>query len=326
MSQAKRSKTALSVAALVSLSALIALATLSLACSTDSPTAPEQRGAPVPQPDPNATWRIRITASPAELTAGTSTASTITVRVERLSNGNAPPSGTTMVATTSLGDFISPGSGIDSVVLTLIQGRAQVQLFPGAVVGTAVITAQLESSFRQASVPIREVIGAVVANWSFTNSDGSRSVTFLNQSTGDPTTFFWDFGDGGTSTEQHPQHVFADFGDWVVSMTASKQGASDTLAKVVSIIEPEPEEPPPPPVAGFSFTVNDCTAIFTDASSGEPTSFVWDFGDSTSSTQRNPVHTYPSGTGAFTYAVTLKVSNANGSDSISQFVTTGAGC
>ncbi len=315
MSLAKRSKTA---ASLVALAVLAALAMLGLACSTDSPTAPEQRGAPVPQPDPSLTWRIRITASPAELTAGTLTASTITVRVERLSNGNAPPSGTTLVASTSLGDFVSPGSGIDSVVLTLIQGGAQVQLFPGAVVGTAVITAQLENSIRQATVPIREAIADVVAAWSFTNTDESLSVTFLNQSTGDPTSFFWDFGDGGTSTEQHPVHVFSDFGDWVVSMTASKQGSSDTLAQVVTIEAPEPEEPPAVPVAAFTFVVNDCDAIFTDASSGEITSFSWDFGDGFASTQKNPVHTYATGA---VYTVTHTVSGPGGSDTSSRFVT-----
>ncbi len=314
MSQANRSKTV----ALLALLAMAALAMLGVACSTDSPTAPEQRGAPVPQPDPSATWRIRITANPGELTVGTQTASTITVRVERLSNGNSPPSGTTLVVGTSLGDFVTPGSGIDSVVLTLIQGTARVQLFPGFVVGTAVITAQLENSIRQATVPFREAITDIVAAWSFTNSDESLSVTFLNQSTGDPTSFFWDFGDGGTSTEEHPVHVFSDFGDWVVSMTASKQGSSDTLAQVVTIEAPVPEEPPAPPLANFTFVVNDCDAIFTDASTGEITSFAWDFGDGGASTQKNPAHTYATGA---VYTVEHTVSGPGGSDTISKFVT-----
>lgn len=52
------------------------------------------------------------------------------------------------------------------------------------------------------------------------------------------------------------------------------------------------------------------TANFTDQSTGSPTSWNWDFGDGSSSTQQNPSHTY-STPGA--YNVTLTASNANGS-------------
>lgn len=48
---------------------------------------------------------------------------------------------------------------------------------------------------------------------------------------------------------------------------------------------------------------------FTDTSAGSPTSWLWDFGDGTSSTQRNPVHTFPT---AGPRTVRLTVDNANG--------------
>jgi len=48
---------------------------------------------------------------------------------------------------------------------------------------------------------------------------------------------------------------------------------------------------------------------FTDTSAGSPTTWLWDFGDGTTSTQRNPVHTFPT---AGPRTVRLTVDNANG--------------
>jgi PKD repeat protein len=50
---------------------------------------------------------------------------------------------------------------------------------------------------------------------------------------------------------------------------------------------------------------------FTDTSTNNPTSWLWDFGDGATSTQRNPSHTYAS---ANTYSVTLTATNGGGSD------------
>ncbi|MDD3071678.1 MAG: PKD domain-containing protein, partial [Methanoculleus horonobensis] len=74
---------------------------------------------------------------------------------------------------------------------------------------------------------------------------------------------------------------------------------------------------PAAPVAAFSANVTNGTApltvAFTDASTGDPTSWVWDFEDDgiVDSTEQSPVHTY---TAAGTYTVNLTVANAGGSD------------
>jgi hypothetical protein len=57
------------------------------------------------------------------------------------------------------------------------------------------------------------------------------------------------------------------------------------------------------------------TATFTDTSDASPTKWLWDFGDGTTSTEKNPTHKYKS-TG--TYNVTLTVWNDLGSDTTSQ--------
>jgi len=73
----------------------------------------------------------------------------------------------------------------------------------------------------------------------------------------------------------------------------------------------------PNPIAGFS--ISDTTVCLgesiqlADVSTGSPVSWSWDFGDTTTSTLQNPVHTYSSGG---IYSVTLTVTSANGCQDI----------
>lgn len=75
-----------------------------------------------------------------------------------------------------------------------------------------------------------------------------------------------------------------------------------------------------PPIANFNMNVNSCTGTvaFTDYSGNNPTSWLWNFGNSQASNLQNPVCTY---TAAGTYTVTLVASNAFGSSFITKTVT-----
>jgi len=72
---------------------------------------------------------------------------------------------------------------------------------------------------------------------------------------------------------------------------------------------------PSPPVAAFTANPTSgkapLTVAFTDLSSGDPTSWSWDFGDVATSTAQHPIHPY---TSPGTYSVSLTVSNTGGSD------------
>ena len=78
------------------------------------------------------------------------------------------------------------------------------------------------------------------------------------------------------------------------------------------------------PDAAFSSSVSGNTATFTDQSTDDKgiASYSWDFGDESTSTQENPVHSYAS---EGTYQVTLTVSDAEGlNDSVTNSVTIGS--
>lgn len=69
-----------------------------------------------------------------------------------------------------------------------------------------------------------------------------------------------------------------------------------------------------PPISDFyagSTTTCNGTIAFFDQSSGNPTSWSWNFGDGGNSTLQNPVHTYSTGG---TYTVTLTTTNAFGTN------------
>lgn len=74
----------------------------------------------------------------------------------------------------------------------------------------------------------------------------------------------------------------------------------------------------PSPVAGFSYSINNLTYTFTDTSSGGVTSWLWNFGDGSTDTTQNPVHTYA---GNGTYTITLIVSNGNCTNTFSITIT-----
>jgi PKD repeat protein len=57
------------------------------------------------------------------------------------------------------------------------------------------------------------------------------SVNFTDQSTGDITSWSWDFGDGATSTEQNPSHTYTDLETYTVRLTVTGPGGSDTNTK-----------------------------------------------------------------------------------------------
>ena len=155
-----------------------------------------------------------------------------------------------------------------------------------------------------------------VADFSATPLGGivPLTVTFANQSTGDYDTCAWDFGDGeGSAQCADPVHTYADVGVYTVSLSIEGLGGSDVLTRTNYITV---DEPGTPPVADFSATplsgVVPLDVSFTNLSTGDYDTCVWNFGDGNGSAQcADPAHTY---TDVGVYAVGLSVDGPGGSD------------
>ncbi len=152
--------------------------------------------------------------------------------------------------------------------------------------------------------------GAPTANFSGTPTTGSTPLTvnFTDLSTGSPTSWSWNFGDGGTSTLQNPSHIYSAAGQYTVSLTATNGTGPNTATKTNYITVSAAA-----PVANFSGTPTTgsapLTVNFTDLSTGSPTSWSWNFGDGGTSTLQNPSHIYSA---AGQYTVSLTATNGTG--------------
>jgi hypothetical protein len=74
---------------------------------------------------------------------------------------------------------------------------------------------------------------AIDARWSWTVVDMARRVVaFRDTSSGTITSWRWDFGDGTTSTEQHPLHTYSRAGNFVVILDVTGPGGASRRSKV----------------------------------------------------------------------------------------------
>ena len=162
-----------------------------------------------------------------------------------------------------------------------------------------------------------------VANFIANRTSGTAplAIQFNDTSTGSATAWNWSFGDGAwhnttDAAERNVTHTYTAAGTYTVSLTVDNAAGSDTLSRSGYVTV---TAAPVAPTAAFSGTPTSGTAPlavqFTDASTGGPASWAWDFGDGATSTEQSPAHTY---TAAGTYTVNLTVSNAAGSNTLSR--------
>ncbi len=111
------------------------------------------------------------------------------------------------------------------------------------------------------------------------------SVQFDDNSSPAASQWFWQFGDGSTSTQANPQHTYGQPGSYTACLTVGSICGTTQSCQTITLSCPAP-------VAAFTFAANQLQVSFADQSSNEPTQWLWDFGDGAASTQANPQHTF----------------------------------
>ena len=153
------------------------------------------------------------------------------------------------------------------------------------------------------------VIGALTSKFAADPSSGSAPLTvaFTDMSMGGPTAWKWDFGDGTNTSIQNPVHIFTSPGSYDVSLTVTRDGDTDTSRQVVNA-----GGVPNADFSGTPLSLNIGESVrFTDKTTNAPTAWSWDFGDTATSSDQNPGHTYMA-KGIYTVSLTAK--NSNGKD------------
>jgi PKD repeat protein len=103
------------------------------------------------------------------------------------------------------------------------------------------VTARNASGESSASNQLQLSIAAAVpqVSASFSHSPTTplpgQVVAFSDLSSGSPTAWSWSFGDGTTSTLQHPQKSFTAAGSYTVTLTVSNAGSSQTTSRLISV-------------------------------------------------------------------------------------------
>jgi PKD repeat protein len=147
------------------------------------------------------------------------------------------------------------------------------------------------------------------------DSINPNAVDFTDLSWYNPVSWSWDFGDGQTSTVQHPVHVYETVGPYQICLVVSNTLNTDTLCIEITLTDTTGPEM----TAMFSYEVVDTAlnVLFMDQSYTDPESWLWDFGDGATSEQQHPEHTYDIDG---TYTVCLGVSNGFATDTVCQQV------
>jgi PKD repeat protein len=133
-------------------------------------------------------------------------------------------------------------------------------------------------------------------------------MVFTNTSSG-ADTYLWDFGDGITSTLEHPTHTYAAAGTYTVTLEACNATTCTMALDTVEVL--------PLPMASFIYAADGFTVTFTNTSM-YASAYLWNFGDGSTSTETHPVHVY---TATGTYTVTLEATGVCGVDSIEMAIT-----
>ncbi|MFY8021920.1 MAG: PKD domain-containing protein [Bacteroidia bacterium] len=185
--------------------------------------------------------------------------------------------------------------------------------------GYKTITLTVVNSVGCSSQYSRQLYVGTAPTASFTPSYTActKNVSFTNtSSSGSGITYSWNFGDGSTSNLANPSIAYTNEGSYLVTLTVNNQGCIATNSQTIEVGSA--------PSVSFNATAASClnNILFENTSSVDygNLSYVWDFGDGSTSTVTSPTKAYAS---SGNKTVTLTATNSTGC-SVSQSATVAA--
>ncbi|MBX2917500.1 MAG: PKD domain-containing protein [Cyclobacteriaceae bacterium] len=163
---------------------------------------------------------------------------------------------------------------------------------------------------------ISDVMEGPQVSFTLTASCQNDDVLFVNTTQGEVSQYLWTFGDGSSTSDENPIHIYNNYGVYNATLTASNEvGCNNTFTKAIQIYSK--------PTANFSlalppFSCSGAASQFTDLTptptDSNITSWNWTFGDNQNNTSsnKNPTHVYAT---AGDYSVSLNVATNFGCSS-----------
>ena len=145
-------------------------------------------------------------------------------------------------------------------------------------------------------------------------------VNFTDTSINIPTSWAWYNGSTLFNITQNPQYVVFFTGNHLVKLNASNaDGGTNTTGMWIDVTDAPARVLPIPAFSANATTgAIPLTVQFTDSSLDNILGWNWTFGDGSSSTASNPIHTY---TTIGIYTVSLEVVNVSGYNSTRRQIT-----
>ncbi|MBL0064658.1 MAG: PKD domain-containing protein [Bacteroidetes bacterium] len=143
------------------------------------------------------------------------------------------------------------------------------------------------------AVPVPPDCDAEFSYYTTTDADSVHFFSIGNNLSGSQ--FTWDFGDGNTSTDINPWHVYANTGVYFVCLNVYNSTAGGFCsANWCDSVYAVPVPPSCEPEFGYYVSLNPDSVHFYHSGNNSPSAhYSWDFGDGTYSTDINPWHLYP---------------------------------
>lgn len=224
---------------------------------------------------------------------------------------NAPTAGYTYTVNIDSVHFANASVEADSLFWSFGDGNTSTDTFPTHVYGASGTYEVILNAINGCGVSrdtqyVSLVLGSTAAFTTSQSTTGCASymINFIDQSIGNPISWNWSFpgGNPSSSTLQNPQVNYSSIGSFPVTLQISNAFSSDTITynNYVNISDV--------PTMSANYTANYLTANFT-SSAGNASTILWNFGDGTTSTELNPVHTYAT---PGTYQVSVSATNSCG--------------